>query len=80
MSPRRLASSFVPLISDAEGFHERTVRLDYLNKSLLLAKNKDMDLKKLSVEFNINEQGGISLKNITAIKNQSVIDILGAYG
>lgn len=80
MPPRQLTVPFIPLTLDG-GFHQRSVQLSYINKSLLENTNdKEMDLKKLDVEFTVNENGDITLKNITGIKNQSVIDILGIYG
>lgn len=80
MPPRRLTLPFIPLALDG-GFHERSVQLSYINKSLLdNLSDEEMDLKKLDIEFIINENGDIILKNITGIKNQSVIDILGIYG
>ncbi|KAG2197508.1 hypothetical protein INT47_007117, partial [Mucor saturninus] len=78
MPPRQLTSPFIPMTLDG-GFHQRSVQLSYTNKSLLEG-DKEMDLKKLHVEFIINENGDITLKNITGIKNQSVVDILGIYG
>lgn len=83
MPPRQLTCSFIPFLLDG-GFHERTVRVDYLNKSLLSQQPNNSlnenEMKKLSVEFSMNEQGDISLKNIMGIKNQSIMDILGVYG
>lgn len=80
MPPRQLTFPFIPLTLDG-GFHQRSVQLEYINKSLLEgADNKEIDLKKLNIEFVIDEQGGTTLKRLSGIQNQSIIDALNVYG
>lgn len=78
MPPCQLTSPFIPLTLDG-GFHQRSVQLEYINKSMLDNTNK-MDLKRMNIEFIIDEQGDMSLKSVTGIKNQSIIDLIGVYG
>ncbi|CAO3630952.1 unnamed protein product [Mucor hiemalis] len=80
MPPRQLTFPFIPLTLDG-GFHQRSVQLEYINKSLLEgADNKEIDLKKLNIEFVIDEQGGTTLKRLSGIQDQSIIDALNVYG
>ncbi|KAI8094511.1 mitochondrial inner-membrane-bound regulator-domain-containing protein [Thamnidium elegans] len=80
MPPRQLTLPFIPLTL-GNGALQRSVQLSYINQdSLSNATDKDIELKKLNVEFDINENGEMVLKHIAGIKKQSIIDILGIYG
>lgn len=80
MPPRKLTLPFTP-VTFGDKIHQRSVQLSYINQEALLnANDKDMDLKKLQVEFDISENGRMVLKHTTGIKKQSIIDILGVYG
>ncbi|CEP10638.1 hypothetical protein [Parasitella parasitica] len=79
--PRKITTPYMPIIRSLDGgFHQRTIQLDYINQSLLAAGNdENSDLKRLSVEFIIQENGSIDVKKIIAEKNRSVVDVLGMY-
>ncbi|KAI9339833.1 hypothetical protein BD770DRAFT_330843 [Pilaira anomala] len=80
MPPRQLTLPFTP-ITFGDKLHQRSVQISYINQEALLnANDKDMDLKKLHVEFDISEDGRIVLKHTIGIKKQSIIDVLGVYG
>lgn len=80
MPPRQLTFPFIPLTLDG-GFHQRSVQLEYINKSLLEgADNKDVELKKLNIEFVIGEHGETTLKCLAGIQDQSIVDALNVHG
>lgn len=72
----------MPIIQSLDGgFHQRTIQLEYVNQSLLADyHNENSDLKRLLVEFLIQEDGNLSVKKVVAEKNRSVLDIVGLYG
>lgn len=80
--PRKLTTPYMPITQALDGgFHQRTIQLEYVNQSLLANyNNENSDLKRLLVEFLIQEDGNLNIKKITAEKNRSVVDILGLYG
>ncbi|KAI9269703.1 mitochondrial inner-membrane-bound regulator-domain-containing protein [Helicostylum pulchrum] len=81
MPPRQLTLPFIPLTL-VNGALQRSVQLSYINQDSLSknAADKDIGLKKLNVEFDINEDGEMVLKHIAGVKKQSIIDILGMHG
>ena len=79
MPPRQITSS-TPLTLDG-GFHQRSVVLKYINKSILDNKHTEQqDINRMNVEFVIDEQGNMSLKHVVGMKQQSVVDLLNVYG
>ncbi|KAL7315983.1 hypothetical protein PS15m_005137 [Mucor circinelloides] len=82
MPPRKVTTPYMPIIQSLDGgFHQRTIQLEYVNQSLLADyHNENSDLKRLLVEFLIQEDGNLSVKKVVAEKNRSVLDIVGLYG
>ncbi|KAL9547354.1 hypothetical protein MBANPS3_006213 [Mucor bainieri] len=84
MPPRKITTPYMPLIQTLDGgFHQRTIQLEYVNQSLLQAaseNNEHSDLKRLLVEFLIQEDGNLHAKKVIAEKNRSVVDIVGLHG
>jgi hypothetical protein len=63
------------------GFHERSIKLEYVNKSLVSNCDDDnRDLERLQLEFKVTHSSDIELKHIIAEKNRRTIDVLGAQG
>ncbi|KAI9487397.1 MAG: hypothetical protein EXX96DRAFT_76373 [Benjaminiella poitrasii] len=67
--PHQLTSSFIPLTLD-EGFHQRSVQLEYIN---------DYG-NRFQLEFLVEEDDNLKLKRTIMEKNKSVVDILGVHG
>ncbi|KAK4515062.1 uncharacterized protein ATC70_002672 [Mucor velutinosus] len=80
--PRNITTPYMPIIHSLDGgFHQRTIQLEYVNESLIAEdKNENSDLKRLLVEFLIQEDGNLNVKKVIAEKNRSVVDIVGLHG
>ncbi|KAI8997752.1 hypothetical protein BDB01DRAFT_55291 [Pilobolus umbonatus] len=85
MPPRNMTSPMLPLIVDGD-FKERTINVEYINKSLLVNlgrhvdDNKGNQLNRLNMEFLVKEQGDMILGSITGEKKRSAVDIIGLAG
>ncbi|KAI8971894.1 hypothetical protein BDF20DRAFT_915645 [Mycotypha africana] len=85
MPPFSLVQSLLPFKNN---FHERSIKVEYVDQSLLISpetQNIDRHLKlpgltRLTIEFLINDDGQLKLKNIIGEKNRSVIDLLNVEG
>ncbi|KAI8880883.1 hypothetical protein K501DRAFT_335128 [Backusella circina FSU 941] len=78
MPPHQLTLPFIPFTMQ-DGFFQRCVKLEYINKALLCNTTLPAQ-QRLSLEFHVDEQGGMGLKQAFAEKKRSVIDILGVSG
>ncbi|GAN09039.1 hypothetical protein MAM1_0239c08561 [Mucor ambiguus] len=80
--PRKITTPYMPMIHSLDGgFHQRTIQLEYVNQSLITDdNNENSDLKRLLVEFLIQEDGNLNVKKVIAEKNRSVVDIVGVHG
>ncbi|CAO3678740.1 unnamed protein product [Rhizopus stolonifer] len=81
MPPFQLMSEFSPLALGKE-FYQRSIRLEYVNNSLLVNNFQQdrVNLNRLELEFNVEEDGNMKLKSIMGEKKRSVVDILGISG
>lgn len=72
----------MPILHSLEGgFHQRTIQLEYVHPSLIAEdNNENSDLKRLLVEFLIQEDGNLNVNKVIAEKNRSVVDIVGLHG
>ncbi|CEI97408.1 hypothetical protein RMCBS344292_11542 [Rhizopus microsporus] len=82
MPPAKLASDFIPSISEG-GVHQKLIKAEYVNNELLMdvdnndqPKDNDM-LNRLQVEFIVQENGSMKFNRAIGEKKRSVIDVLG---
>ncbi|KAG1455947.1 hypothetical protein G6F46_005253 [Rhizopus delemar] len=81
MPPAQLTSAFTPLTLNG-GIHERSIKVKYINNSLLAnnAEQNRANLNKLEVEFNVEDDGNMQLKSIVGEKKRSILDLLCVSG
>ncbi|KAG1307407.1 hypothetical protein G6F64_006835 [Rhizopus arrhizus] len=81
MPPVQLTSAFTPLTLNG-GIHERSIKVKYINNSLLAnnAEQNRANLNKLEVEFNVEDDGNMQLKSIVGEKKRSIVDLLCVSG
>jgi hypothetical protein len=81
MPPVQLTSAFTPLTLNG-GIHERSIKVKYINNSLLAnnAEQNCANLNKLEVEFNVEDDGNMQLKSIVGEKKRSIVDLLCVSG
>lgn len=83
MPPRKITTPYMPIIHSLDGgFHQRTIQLEYVNQWLIEeeGRNENSDLKRLLVEFLIQEDGNLNVNKVLAEKNRSVVDVVGLHG
>lgn len=75
MPPYQLTLPLIPFTID-DGFFQRCVKLEYINKALLYDTTLPA-LQRVSLEFQVDSEGAMGLKRAFGEKKRSIIDILG---
>lgn len=82
--PPTITRSFLPVISAGSSPYRRRVVLEYVSKHLLpnfggqMSSSLPSDqLKRLQIEFMIQDDGDLELERVMGEYNRSTIDIIG---